>query len=1030
MKYKYRCVITLLFCLLSICLKAKTIHYVKSGATGDGSSWSNASGSIQDMIDKASPGDEVWVAKGTYIASSSNIDDTYYGPWNSRFDLKLGVSLFGGFKGTENNLQQREKEDRNGNGIIEPWEFVHETILSGYYAGKERVWLVDDEKNILEVVLDCKESSRNLLYYMKDGNSEISYSFDTYISGFTITGAQSACAINSPSNFVISDCEVCYNYSSSINNVVTRSYGHKDINLSITNSAIHHNLLDGHSRLIIYVNNCTDCMIHHNVSPQCVNCLTISNSEVYKNRNSEGIAFVSTAYNCKFYQNIGGEVWVGSVDGNVGEGLHNCEIYQNEGDGVIGPTHSFLCNSLIYENKGRGVSGTTAYNCHIFGNKDGGTYDGSFYNCIIESNFTQKDGGGTISSNLYDCIVRDNFAVGNGGGTNNGLLKNCKIYNNEALGKGGGVYGGTAINCSIFNNKAGEEGGGYHRGNDGYCCNCDIYNNYAPAYGGAAYGYYTNCTIVNNKSFSGNENDGSLTNCILVGTFDGSASYSAFTDSYVKGDGNFLATEKELKFVKSTSFTGNASNEKQFEELKNVDFRLSKGSSAIDMGQQKFGISLPPEDYSGYPRPMGVKTDIGAHEYPSYRVLPYENKFDESSLSMNVPEAWKVEKLSGKEEYSLYYAGDRYNSQKQFNYITTPFFDKTASNKINLSFDISAKFKTMDQKEKMHIILAYLESDKRDTIMSYSNTDYIQDIRFSKEISSWVKNKVFRVLFAVEDSQRESYYGSNILYSGVSNLKISKQDATVDIIAKDKVCMYDGKPQSVDFQINDTRVDKNKAVVIYQKEGSTQSSTTLPTNAGVYKVLISIEDGSYFGVKEVKLTIEKANQKILWEQKLTTMGTLEKIRLKATASSGLPVQYSVDDELLAKIEKIDNDWWLVSDTLIGNVTVKASQPGNENYNLANSVLKTIKVYSNLTDIAEIETNNLKAYYLKESNSIRIEGAPIGCKVYVYDTLGHLYTSKEIIYGEDQIQMRNTSGGIYYLLFVDKDKKRTIKVLTD
>ena len=602
------------------------------------------------------------------------------------------------------------------------------------------------------------------------------------------------------------------------------------------------------------------------------------------------------------------------------------------------------------------------------------------------------------------------------------------MYNNEASGNRGGMDGGTAISCSIFNNRAGEEGGGC--GDGGYYYNCNIYNNYAPTYGGISSSSYVNCTIVNNKSLSGNENGGSLTNCIVVGTFDGSASYSAFTDSYVKGDGNFLATEKELKFVKSTSFTGNASNEKQLEELKNADFRLTKGSSAIDMGQQKFGISLPPEDYSGYPRPMGVKTDIGAHEYPSYRALPYENKFDESSLSMNVPKAWRVEKLSSKDKYYLYYTGDHYNYQKQFNYITTPFFDKTASNKINLSFDISAKFKTMDQKEKMHIILAYLESDKRDTIMSYSNTDYIQDIRFSKEISSWVKNKVFRVLFAVEDSQRESYYGSNILYSGVSNLKISKQDATVDIIAKDKVCMYDGKPQSVDFQINDTRVDKNKAVVTYQKEGSTQSSTTPPTNAGVYKVLISIEDGSYFGMKEVKLTIEKANQKILWEQKLTTMGTLEKIRLEATASSGLPVQYSVDDELLAKIEKIDNDWWLVSDTLIGNVTVKASQPGNENYNLANSVLKTIKVYSNLTDIAEIETNNLKAYYLKESNSIRIEGAPIGCKVYVYDTLGHLYTSKEIIYGEDQIQMRNTSGGIYYLLFVDKDKKRTIKILTD
>lgn len=926
MKYKYRCIITILYCLLSICLNAKTIHYVKNGATGDGSSWSNASGSIQNMIDKAMIGDEVWVSEGTYYPEKEYV---LGGIKDRTFKLRPGVSLYGGFAGTERSLQERKKIDRDKNGVVESWEFQYETILSGEGNVKDIIIKNDDDQ--IEKMLNRDDNCRYV----------VSIGFDDYDE--------------------------------------------------------------------------------NTISP-CVSSFTVV-SGVY-----EGIG-VSNVWN------VSGETIIDVIE---------CDIYYN-GNGLSFCRNVVNCN--IHHNTGGGIRYLIAYNCYILKNKGSGAFNSSLYDCIIENNYADYDGGGTIYSNLYNCIVRDNFAKRNGGGTSNGSLENCKVYNNKTLGNGGGTYGGklkncevynngtlgngggisdcTAINCSIFNNKAGEEGGGC--GDGGYYYNCNIYNNYAPTYGGISSSSYVNCTIVNNKSFSGNENSGNLTNCIVVGTFDGSASYSAFTDSYVKGDGNFLATEKELKFVKSTSFIGNASSEKQLEELKNADFRLAKGSSAIDMGQQEFGISLLPEDYSGYPRPMGVKTDIGAHEYPSYRVLPYENKFDENSLSMNVPEAWKVEKLSGKEEYSLYYAGDRYNSQKQFNYITTPFFDKTASNKINLSFDISAKFKTMDQKEKMHIILAYLESDKRDTIMSYSNTNYIQDIRFSKEISSWVKNKVFRVLFAVEDSRRES---SNIVYYGISNLKISKQDATVDIIAKDKVCMYDGKPQSVDFQINDTRVDKNKVVVTYQKEGSTQSSTTPPTNAGVYKVLISIEDGSYFGMKEVKLTIEKANQKILWEQKLTTMGTLEKIRLEATASSGLPVQYSVDDELLAKIEKIDKDWWLVSDTLIGNVTVKASQPGNENYNLANSVLKTIKVYSNLTDIAEIETNNLKAYYLKEGNSIRIEGAPIGCKVYVYDTLGHLYTSKEMIYGEDQIQMRNTSGGIYYLLFVDKDKKRTIKVLTD
>ena len=49
-------------------LLAQTIRYVKPTATGtgNGSSWANASGDLQAMINASSANDQVWVASGVY----------------------------------------------------------------------------------------------------------------------------------------------------------------------------------------------------------------------------------------------------------------------------------------------------------------------------------------------------------------------------------------------------------------------------------------------------------------------------------------------------------------------------------------------------------------------------------------------------------------------------------------------------------------------------------------------------------------------------------------------------------------------------------------------------------------------------------------------------------------------------------------------------------------------------------------------------------------------------------------------------
>jgi predicted outer membrane repeat protein len=79
------------------------IIYVNQGATGlnNGTSWANAYTELQSALSAAASGDQIWVAQGTYKPTSGN-DRT------ATFTLKQGVSLYGGFDGTESELEDRD----------------------------------------------------------------------------------------------------------------------------------------------------------------------------------------------------------------------------------------------------------------------------------------------------------------------------------------------------------------------------------------------------------------------------------------------------------------------------------------------------------------------------------------------------------------------------------------------------------------------------------------------------------------------------------------------------------------------------------------------------------------------------------------------------------------------------------------------------------------------------------------------------------------------------------------------------------
>ncbi|WP_300670725.1 choice-of-anchor U domain-containing protein [Desulfoluna sp.] len=103
---------------------AKQTVFVDVDASGanNGSSWGQAFTNLQTAIFYAAPGEEVWVAEGTYVPSDAPHLPDNTEPKGYHFTLKAGVSIYGGFEGDESLRDPRDTE-------------THKTRLSGDQGG-------------------------------------------------------------------------------------------------------------------------------------------------------------------------------------------------------------------------------------------------------------------------------------------------------------------------------------------------------------------------------------------------------------------------------------------------------------------------------------------------------------------------------------------------------------------------------------------------------------------------------------------------------------------------------------------------------------------------------------------------------------------------------------------------------------------------------------------------------------------------------------------------------------------------------
>ncbi|RYF18343.1 MAG: hypothetical protein EOO42_15255 [Flavobacteriales bacterium] len=160
-----------MFCLslYAVNINAQTTYYVKTDGTGaaaTATTWANASKDLQDVINAAQAGDKIFVAMGTYLPNrpANNLTTVDAANRDNAFVLKNGISVYGGFAGTEADELQRTPGNK--------------TILSGDLSGN-----------------DAEETGANTTNYMTQNKGDNAYhvvlaigiNANTIFDGFTVT---------------------------------------------------------------------------------------------------------------------------------------------------------------------------------------------------------------------------------------------------------------------------------------------------------------------------------------------------------------------------------------------------------------------------------------------------------------------------------------------------------------------------------------------------------------------------------------------------------------------------------------------------------------------------------------------------------------------------------------------------------------------------------------------------------------------------------------------------------------------------
>ena len=195
------------------------------------------------------------------------------------------------------------------------------------------------------------------------------------------------------------------------------------------------------------------------------------------------------------------------------------------------------------------------------------------------------------------------------------------------------------------------------------------------------------------------------------------------------------------------------------------------------------------------------------------------------------------------------------------------------------------------------------------------------------------------------------------------------------------------------------------------------TAATMMSEVGEYEIKITGGSAANYNIlkEEGVLTIEKADQTLLWEQDLSNITIGSQVELTATASSGLPVEYVVDDNDFLSIYTVDGKSFLDCYDY-GEIVLRAIQNGNQNFNPIRASKRVIigdGVETTGIDVADGDA----VWVYSHDGTIYIVNKPVGVKVSVYTPAGvQVYDGEDSeIEVESGIYILKTCGGVWKIM---------------